>query len=224
MISLAQLVARGTAVLYSSMVQSFDMKTAMVASGSPETAILQCGAAQLCQHYHIPSYVIPGWTESKVSDAQAGHENTLGLLTSAMAGANVVSGAGMLETGLTFSPGHLVICNEIAAMTRKFIEGIAVSDETLLVDAVDEVGIGKAYLSHESTRTYARSGSQPKLLDRRPYADWQADGAADLASRANAEATRLIAEHEVEPLPEEIVAQLDAVIAEAEATMEPAPH
>ncbi|MBW2677288.1 MAG: trimethylamine methyltransferase family protein, partial [Deltaproteobacteria bacterium] len=44
-----------------------------------------------------------------MSDAQAGHEKSISALLPALAGANLIYGAGMLEAGMTFSFGQLVM-------------------------------------------------------------------------------------------------------------------
>ena len=57
-------------------------------------------------------------------------------MLSALAGANLINGAGMLEAGMTFSFGQLVIDNEIAAMVNIIICGISVEDELMGVDLI----------------------------------------------------------------------------------------
>jgi trimethylamine--corrinoid protein Co-methyltransferase len=65
--------------------------------------------------------------------------------------------------GITFDLAQLVIDNEIVAMIKNAVNGIAVNDETLSVDIIKEIGIGKDYLAHESTYNYMKSTSQSKL-------------------------------------------------------------
>ena len=54
-----------------------------------------------------------------MSDAQVGHEKTISALLPALAGANLIYGPGMLEMGMTFSFGQLIIDDEIAAMVKR---------------------------------------------------------------------------------------------------------
>ncbi|NIS68578.1 MAG: [trimethylamine--corrinoid protein] Co-methyltransferase, partial [Proteobacteria bacterium] len=67
-------------------------------------------------------------------DAQAGHEKTITSLLPALAGANLIYGMGMLELGVTFSFGQLMIDNEIAGMVKRVVQGIRVADDTLAVE------------------------------------------------------------------------------------------
>ena len=92
-----------------------------------------------------------------MSDYQSGHEKTITALLPALAGANLIYGLGMIEMGMTFDFGQLVLDNEVAQMVKHTVKGIPVNDETLAVDVVKEIGIGKDFLSHDSTYRHMRS-------------------------------------------------------------------
>ena len=61
-----------------------------------------------------------------------------------------------------------------------------------------------------------REQSQPKLMDRRVREDWRLAGGTDLQQRATAEAVRILDQHIPEPLPPEVVAELRAIVQDAE--------
>lgn len=151
-----------------------------------------------------------------MSDAQAAHEKTLTGLTAALAGANLIYGAGMLESGITFDYGQMVMDNEFAGLIKHFLTGMPVNEETLALNLIDEVGPKGEYLSCEHTRRHMRETATPKLFDRRSRLDWEADGATTIYQRATREAERVLTEHVVEPLPDEVRARMDAIVAEYE--------
>ena len=136
-----------------------------------------------------------------------------------MAGANLIYGLGMIEMGMTIDFGQLVMDNEFARMIKHIVQGIPVNDETLAVDAIKEIGIGKDFLSHESTYNHMRSQSQPKLIDRRIREDWQASGRTDIYQRATEEARRILETHKPDPLPDDVLATMRSIIEEAEAEL-----
>ena len=68
-----------------------------------------------------------------------------------MAGANQIYGAGMIESGVTFDLGQLVMDNEIARMIKFAVGGIAVTDETMAVDDIAKVGAFGDFLSLDAT-------------------------------------------------------------------------
>ena len=125
----------------------------------------------------------------------------------------------MLELGVTFDFGQMVMDNEMVGMIRHFLAGVPVTDETLAVDAIHEVGIGKDFLSHPTTLQHMRSHSQPKLYDRKMREDWTAEGAKDAYTRALETARHILETHQVDPLDESVLDELRAVVEESEAAL-----
>ena len=126
----------------------------------------------------------------------------------------------MLESGITFDFGQLVIDNEFAHMIKHTVNGITVNDGTLAVDVIKEIGIGKDFLSHESTYKHMRSQSQPELIDRKMREDWEQSGKTDMYQRATEKARDILETHRPEPLPDDILARLRSIIEEAEGELD----
>ena len=136
-----------------------------------------------------------------------------------MAGANLIYGLGMIEMGMTIDYGQMVMDNEFARMIKYLVQGIPVNDETLAVDVIKEIGVGKDFLSHASTYKHMRTQSQPKLIDRRMREDWQAAGATDIYQRALEEARYILENHKPDPLPDDVPAAIRSIVEEAEAEL-----
>ena len=136
-----------------------------------------------------------------------------------MAGANLIYGLGMIEMGMTIDYGQLVMDNEFARMIKYVVQGIAVTDESLAVDVMHEVGVGKDFLSHDHTMKHMRTQSQPKLIDRRTREDWEAGGKTDLYQRALEEARYILENHKPDPLPDEVLTTIRSIVEEAEAEL-----
>ena len=152
-------------------------------------------------------------------DAQSGHEKTITGLLPALAGANLIYGLGMIEMGMTIDYGQMVIDNEFARMIKYVVQGIPVNDETLALDVIHEIGVGKDFLSHENTYKHMRSQSQPKLIDRRTREDWEASGRTDMYQRAMEEVRYILENHKADPLPDEVLAKMRSIVEEAEAEL-----
>ena len=134
----------------------------------------------------------------------------------ALAGASIIYGAGMIESGVTFDCAQLVMDNEFAAMIKFVVNGISVNDELLMVDEIHKVGAFGDFLSLDSTYKHMREQSQPRLLDRRVREEWQSDGATDLYARSQAKAREIIETHVPEPLDADIVKEMRAFVAQAD--------
>ena len=133
-----------------------------------------------------------------------------------MAGANLIYGLGMIEMGMTIDFGQLVMDNEFARMIKFVLHGVPVNDETLAVDAIREIGIGKNFLGHISTLNHMKSQSQPQLIDRKMRERWTASGSTDIYQRAIEEAQHILKTHKPEPLPDGAPAAIRAIVEEAE--------
>ena len=133
-----------------------------------------------------------------------------------MAGANQIYGAGMIESGVTFDLGQLVMDNEIARMIKFAVGGIAVTDETMAVDDIAKVGAFGDFLSLDATLKHMRELSQPTVLDRRVREDWESRGATDLATRTRARALELVESHQPLPIDPDVAEQVHRIIEAAD--------
>ena len=137
----------------------------------------------------------------------------------ALAGANLIYGLGMIEMGMTIDYGQLVMDNEFARMIKYVVQGIPVTDDTLAVDVMHEIGPFQDFLSHDHTFGYMRKQSRPELIDRTTREDWTAAGCTDIHQRALAKARDILANHHPPPLSESVQRELKAIIADAEDVM-----
>ena len=219
-IVLSQLVRKGAPVIYGSTTTIMDLKFGTSPMGCPEIGMVSASAAKLAQYYRVPSWVAGGWGDSKIPDAQAGHEKTLTALTAALAGANIIYGSGSLEMGTTLDYAQLLMDHEFVGMIKRVIQGIPVNDALLAVDVIHEIGPFGDFISHEHTSKHMRAmQSQPKLIDRRRRDFWQQLGGTDLAHRAREEAKYILKTHKPEPLPPEVLSSIRSIVETAEAEL-----
>ena len=135
----------------------------------------------------------------------------------ALAGANLIYGAGMTESGVTFDCGQLVMDNEFARMIKHVVAGVRVDDDSLMVEDIRKVGSSGDYLSLDSTYKHMREQSQPTLMDRRVREEWEADGSTDMATRAMNRAREIIESHKPEPIDADVLKQMEKFVAAADA-------
>ena len=133
-----------------------------------------------------------------------------------MAGANLIYGAGMIESGVTFDCAQLVIDDEIAAMILHVVGGFRVDDEALAVEDIAQVGPFGDFLSLDATMRHMREQSQPKYLDRRVREEWRERGGSDLYERARVAALEIVEEHKPQPLDPDAARQIRAVVEAAD--------
>jgi len=124
----------------------------------------------------------------------------------------VIFGLGMLETGITFDFGQLVMDNDFAGMIKQAVRGIRVDDGYLAVDVIREVGPFGDFMSHEHTVAHMRETSEPRIIDRRRRDDWKSRGGLDMHARALAEARRILKEHQPSQLSDSVKREIRAIV------------
>jgi trimethylamine--corrinoid protein Co-methyltransferase len=165
--------------------------------------MINASIAKLAQYYRLPSWVGGGASDSKIPDIQSGYESTLSAALSALAGGNILFGAGVLEQGLTIDYAKLIMDAEMIRMIQIAIKGIMITDETLSMDVIHEVGPGGAYITHDHSFRSMRSQSQSKLFDRRSRADWmELTQGESMRERAYETAIEILQTHEPYPMPD----------------------
>ena len=122
----------------------------------------------------------------------------------------------MLESGLTFDFGQLVLDCEFIRMIKHAIGGFAVDDESLAGEVIKAVGPAKDFMTQEHTLKHVRSHSQPEFIDRGGMEKWKAAGARDSYTKAAEKTRDILQKHKPEPLPDKVLADIRAIIAETE--------
>ncbi len=123
----------------------------------------------------------------------------------------------MLEAGMTFSFGQLVIDDEIAAMVKRIVKGVSLEDELMGVDLIKKVGIGNNFLTQRHTLNNIETEQiQATIIDRRMRGAWEKRGSKSLIQSANEKAAALLKTHEPQPLPEDLIKELKRIVKSAE--------
>ena len=211
-IVLTQLVRPGTPVLAGYIPGVVDMRSGGYLGGAIEFGIMQAAAAQLAHHYQVPIYGSGGMTDSKLPDAQAGYEKMATLLLAAMGGCNYIHHAFAMITNMNAaSLEQAVIDDEIVGMAMRALRGVAVTDDSLTVGAIDRVGPGGHFLMDGHTLQFMRSELfNPPLADRQNRAAWEAAGKGTSRERAAARVGMLLREHSPPPLQPAVEAAIRA--------------
>jgi trimethylamine--corrinoid protein Co-methyltransferase len=175
------------------------------------------GVAEALAHNHnLPMFSLAGVSDAKLVDQQGGIEAALTLMVEAVTGGHIVHDLGYLESGLSYSLAQLVICDEIVAWTKHFIQDIEVTDETLALDVIDQVGLDGQFLKSPHTRRHFRERWYPRLFERDNYSGWLAKGGKTLAERAADRVEEILSTHKPKPLPEKMIQAIHAIVERAE--------
>lgn len=216
---LSQLTAKGGRFTYCSCATVMDMKSANVSLGAPEYGMISAGATKLAQYYQLPNWSGCGVSDSKLPDAQATSEYALSTTLAALSGSNIIFSVGGIESGLTFDYAKTILDAEHIDRIKKVLEGIDVSDETLAVDVINEVGPGGHFLTNEHTLAHMSEISEAKLFDRRRREAWEADGSKDIVECAYEKAKEILGTHKPLPLPDGAAGKIRNIVEEYESEL-----
>ena len=128
----------------------------------------------------------------------------------------MIYGSGMLESGITFDYGQLVLDCEIARMIKHTVQGFEVTDDSLALDVIKEIGPGGHFLMHQHTFDRMKTQLQPEIIDRRARDVWKAAGATTAYERALEKARWILENHKPDPLPDDVLAIIRSIVVEAE--------
>jgi trimethylamine--corrinoid protein Co-methyltransferase len=200
-ITLIQLAAPGAPCMYGGFTSNVDMKSGAPAFGTPEYTRAAMAGGQLARRYKLP-YRSSNACAANAVDAQAAYESEMSIWGAVMGHANMVlHGAGWMEGGLVASFEKMIVDAEILQMMAEFLQPLEVSDETLGLDAIAEVGPGGHFFGAAHTLArYETAFYAPIVSDWRNFETWREAGAVDAAHKANAIWKQLLADFQPPPL------------------------
>jgi len=201
-IVMAQLIKPGTPVVYGPHVAVMDMGTAQCTYGSAEQSLGRAAVAQMGRFYDLPSFGLGGGVEAKLPDAEAAAQAMMGMLLNALAGLTLTQTLGTLASGLYGAPEMLLICDEIVHMIKRVMVEIAVDEQALALDVIQEVGHGGHFLAHPHTaRLFRKELFFPVLFRRQSVDQWLERGGKPIVDIAHERVQSILAETGPLPLP-----------------------
>jgi trimethylamine---corrinoid protein Co-methyltransferase len=160
-------------------------------AGADRIPLMSAANQMMSEFYGRPGGCHAGKTDACSPGVQAGFEKALSTLFPILTGATGIGTMGQLEGGITFSFVQLVIDNEIVGYIKRILKGFEVTEETLALDVIKDVGIGGNYLQHEHTAmNYRNEFYMSDLLERLPWGAWEMQEIRGLEEKAREKAKR----------------------------------
>ena len=186
-----------------------DMASMVSLYGAPEGGSF---GWDLTHHYGIPTFGIAGCSDAKIFDSQAAAEAVLTLFENKLNGVNLIHDIGYLDCAMTGSLELAHFCDEIIGWLKKYFSKLEISEDTLALDLIHEIGPDEHFLETEHTLRHVREDWQPSLIDRLDYHRWAEEGSTTLEERANNKVKEIIENHRAEPLPDDIIQRLNSEV------------
>ena len=119
---------------------------------------------------------------------------------------------GFMDSGLQGSLQLQVMANETIGFIRAATRGVPVNDDTLALDIIDERGPTGQYLQHPHTIKHFKTPFYSKLFEKGTYSQWEKKGKMTMEEHAAKVVDKLIENHTIEPLPEEVQLKIKAIV------------
>jgi len=213
-IVLAQLVRRGTPVMYGAFTSNVDMRSGAPAFGTPENARANVASGQLARRYRLP-YRTSNASASNAADAQGAYETEMSLWGAILGHGNLIyHAAGWQEGGLTASFEKLVLDVEMLQLMMEFLKPMVVNEDELGYEAIKGVPTGGHFFGEPHTMArYEHAFYRPLLSNWQNFESWQIAGARDATRRATEVWKQALAEYQQPALDPSIHEALDAYVA-----------
>jgi trimethylamine--corrinoid protein Co-methyltransferase len=119
-----------------------------------------------------------------------------------------------MEGGLHASAAKVVLDADLLTMVATLLDPIVVDDDTLALDAIDEVGPGGHFFGVDHTQQRFRSAFyRPMISDWRNYETWVEAGRPEAAGRAAALARRFLDAYEPPAMEPAVREELESYVA-----------
>jgi trimethylamine---corrinoid protein Co-methyltransferase len=170
-----------------------------------------CGC-DMAHRYRVPVFASGGCSDAKLFDGQAAAEAALTVFAGVVSGANMIQNIGYLDSAMTGSMELMVLCDEIIGWMKHYLRDIEVSEETLALETLRQVGPDGDFLGSEHTVQHLRDDWMPTLFDRGSRETWVEEGSTTLQQRANRKVRSAVQDHRAPSLPATVCTALDAFL------------
>ena len=207
---ISQLLKPGLSIIHMPLHFSLDMSTGKPLQASPEALLASIASAQMTKAYYgLPVHIYGMGSDAPNFGGQSVSESATVVSLVAESGADILGGAGQLESATTASLLQLVIDNEIIAMVYRLLAGIKVDKETLGFEVIKKVSPGGTYIMEDHTIAHMMDEFfYPKVSIRSNFDVWESQGKPTMWSQAHSMVQEILKENNKELLTRDLLSEI----------------
>lgn len=197
---LAKLVRPGARIIASNGMLPLNMRSGHPRFGDVSTSLHTIACNQIWRKFGVPTFLLQSCSSKKI-DFQLGYERMFMVLANALSGTDLIGIHGTVSSEISHHPVQAILDDDMAHMIGRFLEGVNVSDGTLALELIREVGpVPGNYLGSEHTREWWRKEQFiPKAADILTYDEWIDNDKKDCLDYAKDRMAGLVAAHKADP-------------------------
>jgi trimethylamine--corrinoid protein Co-methyltransferase len=176
---------------------AIDMRTSIYPYGRPEIPITNLMTIQMARFYGVSGGGHSGLTDAKLPSTEAGAQKALSAIPTLLAGGHASVGAGLLSIDEVCSPIQMVLDNEFIGALKHLTKEFEVTEASIGLETILEVGPGGHFLDTDHTLQYFREEHwQPAIWSREMMGAWLEAGSRLDVDKARMVVLDLLQDHE----------------------------
>lgn len=213
---ITQFAAPGSPHIYCSSSAPINMKTGVMNYMVPEHPIIAAGLGQMARRYGLPSMVGEwGINDKETPGVPHSFSEVMGVALSSMANSDLISGIGGIDAVKGASFEQAVIESYIWENVQGFMRNFEISEETIALDVVRQVGHGNTFLTHVHT---VRNFKKELFFFDEKKKDWERTYSDAMVPEAKRIAREILRDHTVPAIDDAVKSKGDELISEYEKT------
>lgn len=203
--------------IYCSSSAPINMRSGVINYMTAEQCIIAAGLGQMAQMYGLPCMVGDwGVNDKETPGIPHSFSEVMGVALSTMSGTDLISGIGGLDAVKGASFDQAVIESILWEDVKTFMRHFTISEETIALDVVKQVGHGNTFLMHPHT---AKHFKKELLFRDEAKARWGKTYSTDMVPEARMIAKSILKEHTVEPLDKDVLRKGNEILSAFEKTV-----
>ena len=210
---ITQFAEPGAPLIYCSESAPVDVLSGSMNYCAPEMLSISVAAGQMARRYGLPS-MVGSWG---IGGGVLGRNTSLSMIAGGLmrvfSSTDLSCGFGGLDNDLGCSLEQMIIDSNEWENLKAYMKEYEISEETIALDVVGEVGHGNTFLTHQHTARKFRD--ELFLIDRNKMKNWTTFSDS-VVSEAKDRAKQMLREHEVVRMDSELSEEGDRLIMEYE--------
>ena len=189
-----------------------NMENGSMTHSRPESISANIASCDIMRYIGLPYCLNFGDTNAGVFDEVAAFDITLQLTHGLLSGCNMNLCIGAHESGTIGGLESLVFGDSVLGHIKKSTQYVPVTEETLAIESIDEVGPGGNFLCEEDTFELCHSMWTPGVFRDRTYTQYLEDGKRTMGEVLNERVKEIVKAGPKNPLDEETCTRLDEIV------------
>ncbi len=220
MTAASQVLQCGSPVIATPLIFSTDMRTGKSLQSSAECLQGAALAVQFIKSaFGLPTHTYGTGSDSPHIDGQCMSEGALRSILIGISGADILGGAGQIETATTISPAQLIIDNEVLGSVKRIIGKVSIDDDSMAWPELLNTEPGHEFLTSEHTLRHCRDSLVPANFVQVDREGWEAQGRQDLTARAKITCRSLLTQSTPAALGKDTVEEIASIVRSADARL-----